>query len=84
MMMVQIITCTMRTLTYIITMMKTTNMILLLLLDRYMCPKGVGIIEQWCYISCTEAKRTLDSVPILGICSILDPSGVPVTLLSPT
>ena len=35
-----------------------------LILERYMCPDGVRIVGRWCYKPCTEAKETLDYVPI--------------------
>ena len=37
---------------------------ILLILDHYMCPDYVRIIVRWCSTPCTEAKETLDSVPI--------------------
>ena len=38
--------------------------IIIIILDQYMCTKGVRIVSQWCPTPNTEAKETLDSVPI--------------------
>ena len=40
------------------------HLLLILILDRSMCPDGVRIVGRWCSTPCTEAKETLDSVPI--------------------
>ena len=45
-------------------MIKTTYILLIILLDRSPCPEGVRILGRWCSIPCTEAQETLDSVPI--------------------
>ena len=39
-------------------------LIILLLIDHYICTKGVRIVSQWCSTPYTEAKETLDSVHI--------------------
>ena len=39
-------------------------LLLLLLLERSPCIQGVQILGKWCSTLCTEAKETLDSVPI--------------------
>ena len=47
--------------------------IILILIERSMCPNGVRIVGQWCSTSCTEVKETLYSVPIwlITLCCIL-------------
>ena len=38
--------------------------LLLIILNRSLCPNVMLIVGQWCSTLCTEAKETLDSVPI--------------------
>ena len=37
---------------------------LIVLLELYPCPNDMRILGRWCSITCTDAKETLDSVPI--------------------
>ena len=45
-------------------MTKTLHLLLILLIDRSLCPDGMHIVGRWCSTPFIEAKETLDSVLI--------------------
>ena len=47
-----------------VTVVQSLMILIILLLDQYMCTKGVRIVSQWFSTPYTEAKETLDSVHI--------------------
>ena len=42
-------------------------LILIIIIDRYLCPNDACIIGWWCSTPCKDAKETLDYVPICFI-----------------